>query len=155
MIPLVSCRALAHDDLALIQPWYDEDGPDWPWLQRFWDDKTARVVTLGEPPVAVAWFRVIGPEAELVDIRVASEHRGQGFGCQLLTQALSGLDSGGVTAVHLEVRASNSVARRLYAGLGFEMTGERRDYYPSLGVSDRRENAILMSRKSPRGGEKS
>jgi ribosomal-protein-alanine N-acetyltransferase len=45
--------------------------------------------------------------------------------------------------VDLEVRESNIPARSLYAIIGFEIMGRRRDYYPL--PRGEREDAILMS----------
>ena len=81
-------------------------------------------------------------EADVVDIRVLPSHREQRIGTQLLKIAIESLAAEGVHHFHLEVRASNSAARRLYDRLGFMVVGTRRHYYRSQEGS---EDAILMA----------
>ena len=52
-------------------------------------------------------------------------------------------DAGAVT-LYLEVRASNSAGRALYARHGFAEIGIRKGYYPG---HDGREDAVTMERK--------
>lgn len=81
-------------------------------------------------------------EADVVDIRVLPSHRGQRIGTQLLKFAIESLAAEGVRHFHLEVRAGNQAARRLYDRLGFLIVGSRRHYYRSQEGS---EDAILMA----------
>lgn len=78
-------------------------------------------------------------EWELDNILVAPEHRRKGIADALLRDLLSRADT-----IHLEVRASNAPARRLYEKHGFRHTGTRRRYY-----SDPVEDAILYTRVTP------
>jgi len=75
----------------------------------------------------VAWFAA--DEAEIANLAVAPEARGQGVGAALLDAALAESERRGAAAVYLEVRDSNRTARRLYASRGFEEVGRRRGYY--------------------------
>jgi ribosomal protein S18 acetylase RimI-like enzyme len=43
------------------------------------------------------------------------------------------------------VRLSNEAAQALYAGLGFAVTGRRKEYYTPLPGSREREDALLMT----------
>ncbi|HXF95509.1 MAG TPA: GNAT family N-acetyltransferase, partial [Gemmatimonadales bacterium] len=47
----------------------------------------------------------------------------------LVGEAVARLAREGASAVYLEVRESNTVARRLYRRLGFEEVGRRARYY--------------------------
>jgi ribosomal-protein-alanine N-acetyltransferase len=68
-------------------------------------------------------------EAEILNLGVASARQRAGVGRALVEAMLVRLRQEGVATVFLEVRESNAVARRLYAGLGFAEVGRRPDYY--------------------------
>ncbi len=84
-------------------------------------------------------MRVFGDEAELFNIAVSPERRNAHIGETLLTEALEYAKSKKVSAVFLEVRESNTAARKLYEKKGFRSIGVRRGYYdfPT-------EDAVLM-----------
>ncbi len=84
----------------------------------------------------------IGCEAELLNIAVLPEHRRKGYAALLLEKALLSLSENSVEDVFLEVRESNSPARRLYERFGFFEIGVRKNYY-----SQPKENAVLMQKK--------
>ena len=83
-------------------------------------------------------------EVHLLNITVAPEQQGQGWG-RLMLDALA-LWSRGQQAqwLWLEVRASNARAQRIYEQHGYRRVGERKSYYPAAG---RREDAVVMSLK--------
>ena len=81
-------------------------------------------------------------EATLMNIAIAPEHRGRGYGGQLLTALLDTLRREGAARCLLEVRVGNATAVALYRRHGFVDDGLRSDYYPSAGG---REDALLMS----------
>jgi [ribosomal protein S18]-alanine N-acetyltransferase len=74
-------------------------------------------------------LRRAGDEAELLNLAVAPMHRRRGVGTILLNRALDDARQFGARTVFLEVRASNRVARAMYAGRGFEQAGRRQRYY--------------------------
>jgi len=90
----------------------------------------------------IGYSRVLD-EISLHSIAVRASRRGRGLGSFLLGGLLARVKSSGVSRCLLEVRESNTAARRLYAKMGFEQDGERRNYYPGPGA---REHALLMSR---------
>lgn len=63
------------------------------------------------------------------DLAVHPDVRGEGVGRTLLRSALARLQGIGVAVVRLEVRESNSPARSLYAGEGFEPIRRVSRYY--------------------------
>jgi len=69
-------------------------------------------------------------EAELLRIAVDPAHRGAGLGRRLLEACQESLAAEGMTELHLEVRASNQGAIRLYRACGWERCGLRGGYYP-------------------------
>lgn len=84
------------------------------------------------PEVAFARWACIpaAGEAELLRIAVDPAHRGGGLGQRLLTACQEALTAAGMGQLHLEVRASNQPAMRLYRACGWERCGLRAGYYP-------------------------
>lgn len=68
-------------------------------------------------------------EAELLRIAVKPEGRGKGLGRRLLQASTEALKALGVSELHLEVRFSNTAARKLYEAEGWRFTGIRKGYY--------------------------
>ena len=80
-------------------------------------------------------------EWELENIVVAHAARHRGIGKRLLEALVDAARETNSSAVFLEVRESNTAARTLYEGSGFEQTGRRPSYYTSPS-----EDAILYRR---------
>jgi ribosomal protein S18 acetylase RimI-like enzyme len=68
-------------------------------------------------------------EAELLRIAVLSEARGKGMGRALLRTSEEQVRAMGCPVLLLEVRTSNTAARKLYVSEGWEECGLRRGYY--------------------------
>src|SRR5205807_1226153 len=68
-------------------------------------------------------------EAEILNLGVAANARRRGIGRALVAALNAQFHSAGVSSIFLEVRESNTVARRLYESFGFSAVGRRRDYY--------------------------
>jgi [ribosomal protein S18]-alanine N-acetyltransferase len=89
--------------------------------------------------VGYVCFWLVVDEVQIFNLAVDIAHRRCGIGRALLQHALViGYRNRARVAV-LEVRRSNDAARQLYASLGFQRVGERKDYYGGL-----REPAVLM-----------
>jgi ribosomal-protein-alanine N-acetyltransferase len=84
-------------------------------------------------------------EAHLLNVCVAPDHQGQGFGRLLVEHMLDLADRYKAQTVYLEVRPSNTSARALYKSLGFRRIGVRKSYYPAL-PGEPREDAIQLAR---------
>ncbi len=84
-------------------------------------------------------------EATLLNLVVAPVARGEGVAKELLCIAIKHLRGASMRRILLEVRESNTAARRLYASFGFREDGRREGYYPGQEHADR-EAAILMSK---------
>lgn len=82
-------------------------------------------------------------EVHLLNITVAPEYQGQGWG-RLLLEALA-LWARGQQAqwLWLEVRVGNQRALQVYEAHGYRRVGLRRGYYPAAG--GQREDAVVMS----------
>lgn len=70
-------------------------------------------------------------EMNLHTIAVAPEHRGRGIARRLIASLFADARRLEASLIHLEVRASNATARRLYAAHGFREVGLRKGYYQS------------------------
>jgi ribosomal-protein-alanine N-acetyltransferase len=79
-------------------------------------------------------------EAHITNIAVREKYRRQGIGELLLFSLIDLAIELGAKLVTLEVRASNTTARKLYAKYGFVEVGLRRGYY-----TDNREDGVLMT----------
>lgn len=88
--------------------------------------------------------QVVLDESTLLLVAVNPELRGRGLGKILVRDYLKRLAANDITAAHLEVRQSNLSAVRLYESLGFDLVGERKDYYPSLKKNGQRELALVF-----------
>lgn len=84
---------------------------------------------------------VVADEGEIADLAVAPSARRRGVGGELLDRVAADARQGGVRALYLEVRESNTAAIALYRSRGFGPVGRRRGYYrhPS-------EDALLLRR---------
>jgi len=87
-------------------------------------------------------------EYHLLNITVAPSFQRRGFANHMLDVLKQSSMELSLHWIWLEVRASNAGAIALYTAYGFNITGERKNYYPygKLG-SSQRENAVLMSFK--------
>ena len=84
-------------------------------------------------------------EVHLLNITVAPDHQGQGWG-RVLLDALAIWSRGqGAQWLWLEVRVSNARALQIYERHGYRRVGERRGYYPA--ANGQREDAVVMSFK--------
>lgn len=140
MTERVEILPLTADDLPRVMELERESFSD-PWSEA------AMAATLSIPVVRGLAARVDGetvgfalaylipPEGEIADICVSPKVRGRGI-ASLLMQALL---EGDCTEFWLEVRASNTPARRLYEKLGFAAVGIRKNYYDNP-----REDAVVM-----------
>lgn len=79
-------------------------------------------------------------EGDVTNVAVRKDRQREGIG-QFLVESMKRLASDmGINMIHLEVRAGNGTAIRLYQRLGFETDGLRKNYY-----TDPDEDAVLMT----------
>jgi len=95
----------------------------------------------GETLVGYLIGRIIGEQAEILNLGVSPPYRRRGHARRLVLSFLQKAADNGVATVFLEVRESNMAARELYRDLGFKPIGRQRRYY-----SDPIENAIVLAR---------
>lgn len=82
-------------------------------------------------------------ETHLLNICVAVEMQGRGYGARLLRYAMEVSRRAGAATMLLEVRPSNGPALRLYQHFGFRQIGRRKGYYPA---QEGREDALVLRR---------
>ncbi|MES3002929.1 MAG: ribosomal protein S18-alanine N-acetyltransferase [Pseudomonadota bacterium] len=102
---------------------------------------------LGAEGVILGYFVAMKgvDEVHLLNITVAPEHQGQGWGRAMLDALALWSRGQGAQWLWLEVRAGNTRAQRIYERHGFRRVGERKGYYPSS--QPPREDAVVMSLK--------
>ena len=117
-----------------------------PWTRGNFDDSmrvgySCWVVDCGGGVAGYGVLMIGVREAHLLNLSIAPQWQGRGLGRSLLEHFVRiGRDSD-AQQMFLEVRPSNTSARRFYADFGFRDISVRRGYYPAAGG---REDAILM-----------
>ena len=86
-------------------------------------------------------FLYVLDEAEIPNVCVKASARKQGVGKQMMQVMIEEAGKLGISMLFLEVRESNTAARRLYESLGFEENGIRKNFYEQPV-----EHAVLMSK---------
>ena len=98
--------------------------------------------TASRRPIGFITVRRAADEGEVLTMAVSRRQRRSGVGRLLLNAALRHLYAERVSEVFLEVDPNNTAAMTLYRRAGFEVVGERPDYY---GNSDgKRQKALTM-----------
>ena len=80
-------------------------------------------------------------ENHLLNLCIAPEWQGNGYGSMLLDHAIRLATMQKSSCMFLEVRPSNHTGIGLYERKGFSVVGQRSDYYRSAGG---REHAVVM-----------
>jgi ribosomal-protein-alanine N-acetyltransferase len=86
----------------------------------------------------VLWLVI--DEAHIATLATHPEYRRRGLSEMLLRASLEDAARLGAELAHLEVRAGNGAAQKLYEKFGFEVVGRRKGYY-----KDNSEDALLMT----------
>ena len=149
MLPLVFSRAVTEADLdavaalearAFTNPWTRE------MLGReLATSPVAHVFLLRHeegPLLAFCSCWIVADELHINTMAVEAEYRRAGVGRRLMQEVLREARDRGAARATLEVRASNTAARRLYASLGFAVTAVRRGYY-----TQPEEDALILWRE--------
>jgi len=82
-------------------------------------------------------------EAHVLNVCVRPDRQGRGLGRRILDRLLRLAREHAADTAFLEVRASNTVAQRLYESAGFNEIGLRRNYYPA---HKGREDAVVYAK---------
>jgi [ribosomal protein S18]-alanine N-acetyltransferase len=120
----------------------------YPWTEGIFRDclRVGYSCWLLEDRDSIAGYGVMSVgagEAHILNLCVASDHRGKGHGRKILTHLLYMARRLKADTALLEVRPSNAPALHLYHSLGFNEVGMRRDYYPD---KNGREDALILAK---------
>lgn len=116
-----------------------------PWSEKAFEDFFANgcshclVAQIGGEVCGYVGMNLILGEGEITNLAVSAEHRRKGIGEALMAKLFQ---TEGLCRILLDVRESNTAARRLYEKCGFVTDGIRRGFYQKP-----REDAVLMSRE--------
>ena len=106
-----------------------------PWSEKVYRETLALpgveyvVVTDDEMIVGAAGVRNIVGTGEITNVMLLPEYRGHGTGRKMMQEIIERGKKLGAKDLTLEVRASNTVAQRLYESLGFICEGTRPGFY--------------------------
>lgn len=142
--PKITFRKMTAEDAEQISeieiktfsmPWKRED---------FWRESTNEnaeyvVGEVDEKIVAYAGAWISFNEAEVMNVAVDENFRGQGIGKKIFSELIRVCKLRGAKAITLEVRPSNSAAIRLYESFGLRSVGRRKNYYDKP-----TEDALIM-----------
>lgn len=129
--------------------WLEVPSPE---QTRDWFDgvlrEKGRLVLLRSPGEVLAcgyWQRldaaVMRQNAEVRKVMTAPRARGRGLARQVVSALVADADAAGVEALSLGARGNNHAALRLYADLGFVVTGRRPDW---IAVGEHRFDEVLL-----------
>ena len=116
-----------------------------PWSRKsFWEEaaneRTYYLLALDdEKVVGYAGTWILDDEAQITNVAVTPEYRGQKVGAGLMENLIKEAKKRGATRMTLEVRPSNTAALALYEKFGFKDYGRRPHYYLDNG-----EDEVIM-----------
>lgn len=139
-------RQMTEDDVAAVAAMESENFSR-PWsydafLKTLSDENY--IVMIAKETDALLGYCVLlcmGEEADITNVCTAPAARGRGVATGMLTALMEAGKDCGVLEFFLEVRESNTPARKLYTKLGFEEIGLRKNYYEQP-----KEHAVLMKK---------
>jgi ribosomal-protein-alanine N-acetyltransferase len=127
------------EKLSFADPWSESSFVD----ELLSNELAYYIVPVVDGQVAgYAGMWVVLEEAQITNIAIHPDFRGQGLGKATLFYLMELAKQLGSTKMTLEVRKSNEVAQFIYRRHGFLVIGTRTNYYPDNG-----EDAILMDVK--------
>lgn len=93
-------------------------------------------------------FWLVFDEIHINNVAMRPAFRGQGLGAALMERVFESARGLGAFRATLEVRESNTAARRFYERLGFRVEGARRHYY-----TNPVEDALILWRRDPQSAK--
>lgn len=96
----------------------------------------------GDMVIGYVGSQTVLGETDMMNIAVHPDYRNQGVAKNLIQTLMDTLSGQGSHSLMLEVRQSNEPAKNLYASLGFETVGIRKNYYRNP-----KENALILRKE--------
>jgi len=132
-VGVITIRAFEPEDVAAALV-LEEANQFQPWTEGIFNDELSaenRTYLVAEDGALCGFGGVmlVGDEAHITNLLVATEHRGQGIGRRLMVGLIAAAIDEGARHLTLEVRSENEAARSLYSGLGLAPVGLRPGYY--------------------------
>ncbi len=115
-----------------------------PWLRRGFENELTNnnfaryfVIYRGTELLGYGGIWIVIDECHLTTLAVTGKERGKGIGSLLMQALITQADREGAASMSLEVRPSNTAARRLYRKFDFKIERVRKKYYLD-------EDAVVM-----------
>lgn len=140
----VTVRAATREDIPVLCA-LENECFSLPWsadaFKDFFSNGVSHclVAEVGGSVCGYVGMNLIHGEGEITNLAVTRDYRRYGVATALIERLCS---TDGVCRILLDVRESNTAARRLYEKRGFSVDGIRKNFY-----SHPREDAVLMSRE--------
>ncbi len=140
-------RKMTEADIAFVAR-IEEECFSLPWTQEGLRSELTNeqahfyVLECDGAVAAYMGMHIVLDECYIANVAVSSASRRKGFGVRLVENAVSVAADNNCVFITLEVRKSNESAISLYGKCGFEILGERKDFY-----SRPTENALIMTKK--------
>ena len=117
-------EAARIEEICFSEPWSEKS------LSLLLEGENLGVVALCEGKVAAyGGMTCVLDEGSVTNIATLPEYRQRGIARAVLKKMLDEAEKRGISAVFLEVRASNGAAKALYLSEGFEICGVRKNFY--------------------------
>ena len=128
----------------------------YPWTSTIFSDCLSSgyqciVAKSNNKIIGYAIVAISNYDAQILNLCVDRESRSLGFGSKIMDFLIEDIRCRGLDEVYLEVRSSNNIAISLYIKKGFELIGERKNYYKD---PEGREDAKIFLLNMKRFGYK-
>ena len=137
-------RSMIVSDLVTVHQ-LEQSVTPYPWTHQQLQDSLSNhhcfVLIINQQLIGFMIFSEVLDEFTLLNIAISPSFTRQGYGFYLLRRGLLFAKQQQAQECFLEVRVSNAPAINLYERLGFQVVGERKNYYP---CSSGREDALVM-----------
>ncbi len=143
---MLNLRDMQYSDIAAVAK-LEQSATEFPWSVKNFEDslkanhKAWVFLNDAQQIYAFTIVQKVVDEAHLLNICVAPNAQGNGFGRQILEHVINYANTVSSVLIVLEVRSSNKRAQNLYMRAGFNEMSIRKGYYPA---KDGREDAVLM-----------
>ena len=150
----VNVRNMKHDDLAAVSD-IERLSYEFPWSHGVFRDcllagYSCIVLQHGTAVVGYGILSIAAGEAHILNLCVASEFRGLGYGERILDDIVERAHYAQVGTLYLEVRPTNANAMSLYRKKGFGKIAQRPAYYQATsGREDADVLSLVMKRSGP------
>jgi ribosomal-protein-alanine N-acetyltransferase len=145
---MITFRQLEKSELAELAT-LDAGTNRSPWslfnYQQSYNDDTHTILGIYEDSrllLGACVYSQVLDESEILQICIRYEKQGNGHGQRLLSKVMDELREAGIGQLFLEVMVGNSTALKLYQKLGFNVIGNRKNYYH---VNGKFIDALLMA----------